>query len=294
MLYSLVTDFLEYCKVSCYSDKSMESLTTRTHEFNRFVNSLNIQSVQGIAYVHLLEYVANFEHPSVHIKKARVWMIRKFYSFLILHKIVKENIGLALPSPKIKKTVPDFLNLKDFNQLFAYFSEKTNTLIGLRNFIVFLIFGVTGIRISSLRGLNVNDFDHVSGLLFIHEKGGRKRQMVLPEALCLLLQEYILLLTRKSGPLFLSKRGKCISERTLQSIFRKALVDLRIHKDFHVHLFRHTAGTLLAKVAGLSITQHVLGHDVRRNTEIYVHLNPDQFAVHMRKHPYMKYVKGGC
>ncbi|MCP4354157.1 MAG: tyrosine-type recombinase/integrase, partial [Proteobacteria bacterium] len=216
---------------------------------------------------------------------------RKFYGFLILHDIVKDNLGKNLPSPKIKKTIPKFLTIDDCEKLLAYFSENAIDLIGLRNLIIFLIFSVTGVRLSALRGLDAADFDSLSGLLLIREKGGVKRQMVLPESLCLLIKKHMHFQNGKSSPLFLSKRGKRISERTLQVIFREALVTIGISKYFHVHLFRHTAGTMLAKVAGLNITQYILGHNVMSNTETYVHLNPDLFAVHMKNHPYMKYKK---
>lgn len=293
MLNNLITDFLEYCKVSCYSEKSMEALRTRIKEFDRFLISNGLQSVQAITYVNLLKYVADFESPSVHTKKNRVWSIRKFYAFLILQGVVKENIGIQLPSPKIKKTVPKFLTIDDCDQLFTYFSKKAIDLTGFRNLIIFLIFCITGVRISALRSMDVADFDVLSGLLYINEKGSVRRQIALPEALCLFLKEYLVFQNRKSGPLFLSKRRKRISERTLQMIFRDALADLGINKYFHVHLFRHTAGTILAKVAGLTITQQILGHNVMSNTETYVHLNPDLFGVHMKNHPYMNYVKGG-
>ena len=293
MLSNLITDFLGYCKVSCYSDKSMEALISRTKEFNRFVNLKNIQFVQAITYEDLLEYIVDFEEPTVHIKKNRVWVVRKFYGFLILHDIVKQNIGVNLPSPKIKKTVPKFLTIEDCEKLLEYFSGNATDSTGLRNLIIFLIFSVTGVRLSALRGLDVASFDSLSGLLLIREKGGVKRQIALPESLCLLIKKHMHFQNRKSAPLFLSKRGKRISERTLQAIFREALITLGTSKYFHVHLFRHTAGTMLAKVAGLNMTQYILGHNVMSNTETYVHLNPDLFAVHMKNHPYMKYKKGG-
>ena len=131
MLSNLITDFLEYCKVSCYSEKSMEALRASITEFDRFLISNGLQSVEAITYVNLLEYVADFESPSVHTKKNRVWSIRKFYAFLILQGMVKENIGIQLPSPKIKKTVPKFLTIDDCDQLFTYFSKKAIDLTGL-------------------------------------------------------------------------------------------------------------------------------------------------------------------
>ena len=85
-----------------------------------------------------------------------------------------------------------------------------------------------------------------------------------------------------------SKRKKRISQRTLQDIFRAAADQLEIDKKLHARLFRHTAATHLNKVAGTDITQHVLGHSHRANTLKYAHLNPDKYALYMKKHPFMR------
>jgi integrase/recombinase XerC len=118
--------------------------------------------------------------------------------------------------------------------------------------------------------MNVQDMDVAVGLAWIKEKGNLKRILVLPKILCAAL-----------------KHGKRISPRTLQDIFRNAADSIGIDKHLHAHLFRHTAATHMNKVAGTSITQHVLGHASRKNTMKYVHLNPDHYAVYMRKHPFM-------
>ena len=85
-----------------------------------------------------------------------------------------------------------------------------------------------------------------------------------------------------------SKRKKRISPRTLQDIFRTAADQLGIDKKLHARLFRHTAATHLNKVAGIEITQQVLGHSRRANTLKYAHLNPDRYAAYMKKHPFMR------
>jgi len=85
----------------------------------------------------------------------------------------------------------------------------------------------------------------------------------------------------------MSKRKKRISPRTLQDIFRTAADQVGIDKKLHARLFRHTAATNLNQVAGIEITQHVLGHRRRVNTLKYAHLNPDKYSIYMRKHPFM-------
>jgi len=111
--------------------------------------------------------------------------------------------------------------------------------------------------------------------------------LIVPRILCIVLSQYLELHDKKQGPLFLSIRKKRISQRTLQDIFRQAADRLGIKKHLHAHLFRHTAATHLNRVAGPEITQHVLGHMWRKNTEKYTHLNPDQYAVYMKRHPFM-------
>jgi integrase/recombinase XerC len=114
--------------------------------------------------------------------------------------------------------------------------------------------------------------------------------MILPKPLCEIIQKYMKHPERKHrhGPLLISKRGKRISQRALQDIFRKAADKTGIQKTLHARLFRHTAATHLNRVAGTEITQHVLGHSHRVNTLKYAHLNPDKYAVYMKKHPYMQ------
>ena len=135
--------------------------------------------------------------------------------------------------------------------------------------------------------MNVQDVDLVAALAWVKEKGNIKRNIVLPKVLCTVLKPYLGRIGQQRGPLFLSKHGKRISPRTLQDIFRNAADSIGIDKHLHAHLFRHTAATHLNKVAGTSITQHVLGHAGRKNTMKYVHLNPDHYAVYMREHPFM-------
>ena len=70
----------------------------------------------------------------------------------------------------------------------------------------------------------------------------------------------------------------------MQDILHNALAELNTRKRLHAHLFRHTAATYLNKVAGQDVTQQVLGHASRSNTQQYTHLNPDVYAVYMKKH----------
>ena len=288
MLEMEMKHFLKYCKISEFTEKSIEALTTRLNEFKKYLETTTITSVKDILYQHLREYVAEFKTPSVHIKKGRVWTLHQFFHFLTLNGWVSENIALDIPYPKIEKTVPHFLTIDEYNRILGYFIKNAIDFFGLRNLALIMMLGLLGLRLGSILSLNIEDIDLETGLIWFTDKGRKERTLVLPGILSIVLSQYLELHERKLGPLFLSKRFKRISLRTLQIIFKQAADELGIEKHLHAHLFRHTAATHLNRVAGPAITQHVLGHSYRKNTEKYTHLNPDQYAVYMKRHPYMK------
>jgi len=288
MLKTEIEHFLTYCKVSDFSGKSIETFTVRLNEFNEFLKTTSATSIQDISYLHIREFVGNYKNPSIHTRKARVWSLRQFFHFLKLNDRVDENIALVLPYPKIEKRVPEFLTIHEYNSLLNLFYDKAIDFIGLRNLVIIMILGLMGLRLSSIISINVEDIDLESGLIWAREKGRKERSVIMPGILCHVLFKYLKAHDQNEGALFLSERKKRISQRTIQGIFQKASCALGIEKHLHAHLFRHTAATHLNRVAGPEITQHVLGHMWRKNTDHYTHLNPDQYAVYMKRHPYMK------
>lgn len=311
MLHSYIEQFLRYCQVSNFSPKSIEALSTRLKQFSQYCDSVSIESIPDVGYDHLLTFVAEFPpkgghsgSPSVHVKKNRVWVMRQFYHFLKLNKIVDNNIAIKIPAPKIDKKVPHFLTAAEFNRILEYFAhlsaclpaqqqagnaqaDRTDSIVGLRNLIIIMLFGFLGLRLQTVRKLDIGDVDLQSRLIWVQEKGGVQRHLPVPEILSKALSTYLQTLEHDHGPLFLSKRKKRIAERTIQDFFQKAMNELGIGKHLHAHLFRHTAATYLNKVAGPGITQHVLGHGSQQHTRQYTHLNPDIYAVYMKCHPYM-------
>jgi len=288
MLHRYINPFLEYCQLADFSPRSIQALTSRLNEFKACLKSLRIRLVKKVTYRHLIDFVADYKAPSIHVRKSRVWTLRQFFHFLTLHRDTQKNIALKLPYPKIEKTVPQFLTPDEYNRLICHFSQQSDSSIGLRNLIIIMLLGTLGLRTRTLITLNIEDIDLTCGLVWIREKGQRQRNLVLPHSFCKIIRTYLQSLKRKKGPLLLSKRKNRISPRTLQDIFRTAADQLNINKKLHARLFRHTAATHLNKVAGIEITQHVLGHSRRANTLKYAHLNPDEYAVYMRKHPFMR------
>ena len=109
MLHHCIYQFLAYCRLANFSDRSIQALTARINEFTSFLKTRNMRSVRKISYLDLVAFVADFNNPSIHVRKSRVWTLRQFYHFLTLNNKVTKNIATRLPYPKIEKTVPQFL-----------------------------------------------------------------------------------------------------------------------------------------------------------------------------------------
>lgn len=288
MLTEMVKSFIAYGKTAGFKKKSIESLSIRLNEFKNFVQELKLPEIRSIAYEHVSSFIADFGSPSVHVKKSRVWALRQFFHYLQLCGAISDNPAQSLPYPKIERSIPQFLTIEEYNRILSCCSRKACSFIGIRNLIIVTMLGTLGIRTGALVKLDVTDVDTTAGLLWLSEKGDLNRSLILPAVLCELLKTYLEIMSANAGPLFLSKRGRRIAPRTLQEIFAGVSETAGVKKHLHAHLFRHTAGTQLNRIGGLNVTQHVLGHAKSRSTRTYTHLNPDNYAVYMKRHPFMK------
>jgi site-specific recombinase XerD len=264
----------------------------RLNEFNNFLQSFSNLKITQINYQHLLQFVADYGTPSPSVKKARVWSLHQFFHYLKLQQLIPNNIAAKLPYPKIEKKVAQFLTDDEFKRILNYFTQQATDIHGLRNLVMIMMLGFLGIRTAAIVAINIKDVDLVESRLWIHEKGywGQTKKVIpLPQVLCHILAKYINQLDAKQEALFQSNRNKRYSRRSLQFLFKNVADKLDIDKQLHPHLFRHTAATQINQVAGLQITQSLLGHQRIQNTEHYAHLNPDVYAEHMGKHPYMTF-----
>jgi len=171
--------------------------------------------------------------------------MRQFYHFLTLHRIVPKSIATGIPYPKIEKTIPQVLTEDEYKRLIRHFTERADSPMGLRNFIIIMLLGTLGLRTSTLIALNIEDIDITCGTVWVKEKGRIHRSVVLPHSLCKIIRKYLQLRRQKKEPLFVSKRKRRISPRTFQDNFRTAADDLNIDKKLHVRFFRQAVCDLL-------------------------------------------------
>ncbi|MFZ5519200.1 MAG: site-specific integrase [Candidatus Zhuqueibacterota bacterium] len=98
MLRHHITHFLDYCKNSNFSNRSIESLECRLLEFNAFIQQQAAPGIEHITYHHLIQFVADFGTPSPSVKKMRVWSLHQFFHYLTLQQLIPHNVAALLQS----------------------------------------------------------------------------------------------------------------------------------------------------------------------------------------------------
>jgi site-specific recombinase XerD len=270
MLNGFLDDYLTYCKTLALAANSTKELTRYIKQLDAYLVNDGPTKLAQLQYKHLVNFaISNQAAPTT--VKARIWAMKKFFSFLHLHDYIKDNIAINLSPPKIPKKETRFLTQIELKIVFA-------TLAGLRK--------------SSAVALNVEDFDAQNHRLMISEKGlPGKRIIQIPSAISALLNEYIGRCDIKKGPLFLSRKKQRLKSDGVNKIvdqIKKRLLEQghAFAQTLHPHIFRHSAGTQLNEVAGFSITKGMLGHRNAQNTRKYIHLSPVSYGAYMKRHPY--------
>ena len=88
MLHHYINQFLEYCRLADFSERSIQALTSRLSEFINYLKVQRVRSVKKITYPHRVDFVADYNDPSIHVTKSRVWSLRQFFHFLTLNQHV--------------------------------------------------------------------------------------------------------------------------------------------------------------------------------------------------------------
>lgn len=264
-----VESFLEYCLANEINPQNIEP---------HFLDQYNYQ----------LRVNEKLSPTSVFRKMEAV---KCFYKFLLIEEKMQEDPTRFLKSPKLAQKIPTQLSKEDMEKLLSYPAE---TLAEMRTLTIVELLYATGLRISELINLRLENVNTVEGWVLAFGKGGKQRIVPMHEQACLRLQQYLAKREQHfvgkevASEVFVNNRGGKISRicvwKDLAALGRKA----NISQPIHPHLFRHTfASHLLQGGADLRSLQEMLGHANLNTTQIYTHLDvADLKDKHKKYHPH--------
>ncbi len=211
--------------------------------------------------------------------------LKAFFNYFIIRGKMEINPAAYLPSPKIGASIPKFLSVDDIFMLLD--SMQADTLLEKRNLAMFELFYSTGMRVSELVNLNINDVDFDGKVIKVSGKGSKQRMVPVGTRALNALKEYRKALGSFHNPLFLNKNKTRLSDRSVRRILNKIVSMCGLNIPISPHTLRHCFAThMLDSGADLRGIQEILGHSSMSTTQIYTHVTTNHLMeIYDKAHP---------
>ena len=288
--------FLDYLKCEkMFSHYTVINYEEDLKRFNDFLATKKISDINKIDYALIREYLT-FLHKHKYSKKTvcrNISTLRSFFKYMMKKDIIKDNPMILISNPKLDKTLPKFLYENELEQILNI--PDQDDIIGLRDALILEMFYSTGIRVSELSNLKIEDIEHFNKKIRVLGKGSKERIVLYGEKCNKLLQKYENKsrnkLVKDNIPyLFVNKNGKKLDENSIRLVIKDILKKSGLNIKLTPHVLRHTFATdLLNNGADLRTVQELLGHENLKTTEIYTHVTNERLKkVYINCHPRAK------
>ncbi len=216
-------------------------------------------------------------------------VLRAFFKFLVREELMAQTPFVGLPMPKREKRLPRVLSEEEMRRLLS-FPLKARTKTGLRDMALLELLYSSGLRISELCQLNVEDVDVWTGMVRVFGKGSREREVPVGETAQKAIRAYVESrpkALRRGVALFLNPRGFRLSDRGARGIVSKWVRTAALRHQISPHAFRHSFAThLLNRGCDLRSVQEMLGHRNLTTTQNYTHVTTEHLKkVYESAHP---------
>lgn len=225
--------------------------------------------------------------------------VKSLYKFATATGKIKTNPARDIDHSASKTTLPKFMTLDESEDLLNTVSGEKDCKTKLRDYAIILTFLNTGMRLSELVSINMEDFDRGFTSLVVTGKRRKQRTIYINDAVKDAILAYRESLTdeqravtdeksKSRHPVFISNRNARISNKTVQWLVHKHLVDAGLgYKQLSTHKLRHTAATLMYREGGVDIRvlKDILGHEQLNTTQIYTHVASSDMEKAVHKNP---------
>ena len=270
-----IDEYINYLKIERQlSINTIDSYKRDLEDFYKFSNKSYkfITKDDAIKYLEYLNKKINPRSINRHIVS-----IKNYFKFLEKNNNIKYNPFEEITGLKTSKKLPRILSEDDVNNLLDI---TLNDAYSYRNKAMLELMYSSGLRVSELLNLEVNNIDFNMNLVRVFGKGSKERIVPIDDIATKYLDEYInryrntLLRNKESDILFLNSRGDKLSRQGFFKILKQIAKEKGIKKELSPHTLRHSFAThLLNHGADLRSIQTMLGHENIETTQIYTHVS---------------------
>lgn len=281
-----IEKYLDYLKY----ERKLSNNTYASYKYNldKFACHFKDQDLLNLDTNMIRDFLYD-EGVSAKTRAHYLTVISSFYNYLLEGEIIKENPTDTIKLPKLEKKLPSFLTIEEVDKILAMNPTKPTE---YRNSAMMETLYATGMRVSELCNLELNNIDFDECIIRVFGKGSKERIVPINDSAKKALQIYIqdyrdfLLKDKESNYVFINNFGSVISRQGFFKILKKICSENGIKKNVSPHTLRHSFAThLLNRGADLRVIQALLGHSNLTTTEIYSHISKGKVVEDYNYHP---------
>lgn len=275
---NVINDFISYISKKNYSINTYTSYINDLYYFYIFIK----KDLKKVTFEDVKDYLEHLnlkkEKPSSIRRK--ISSLKSFYKFLYKNNYMdKKDYPLTkVAYPKMEKKLPKFIY---YNDLLEIINESTKDKDGVRDRLIIEMLYATGVRVSELINIKINDIDFNNRRIIVLGKGNKERIVYYGEYAEEVLKEYMKTHERKNhNYLFVNSKGGQLTDRGVRYIIDNIMSKLSVKTHVTPHVLRHTFATdMLNNGCDIKVVQELLGHSSLKATEIYTHVTNE----HLKK-----------
>lgn len=293
----LIKDFEYYLTNEKGSSKN--TISSYLRDLNQYALFLEkyqeVTKPDQITRKHLENYMKTLKAKVTAKTQARkLTAIKSFHHFLLLEREINEDITLSFSAPKVEKSLPKVLSVDEVLRILK--QVDIDKPMGLRNSALLeLIYG-SGLRVTELLDIKMEDIHLAHGYIMVHGKGNKERLVPISDMSISTIRAYItksrpeILGKEKTSYLFLNQTGSRLSRQGFFKLLKKLAHDANVETECSPHTLRHSFAThLLENGMDLRTLQTLLGHEDISTTQIYTHISQKRIKeIYHMAHPRAK------
>jgi len=289
-MFEYIKTFINFLRIEKgLAENSCLAYTNDLQLFEKFLSVKNIFSWNKVEPNDIIDFLQSrleINRASSTISRELI-SIKVFFRFLSAENIIKFDVSSRVESPKLWKLLPDVLTEYDVEKLLK--APETNTITGLRDKAMLELLYATGLRVSELVSLKINNLNDETGFIRCFGKGGKERIVPVGSIARKAIKKYLKKRDETTGNdyLFLSNRKTKMTRINFYDRIQLYSKISGINKKIYPHLLRHSFAThLLSHGADLRVVQEMLGHSDISTTQIYTHIDHQRLKnIHKQFHP---------
>jgi integrase/recombinase XerD len=283
-----IQEFLDYItEEKGYSQNTLAAYRNDLSQFTEFLHN-RIDDWAQVSRDTIVDYImamkGDQEYASSTVAR-KVAAIKSFFHYLVEQGKLQDDPTATLDSPKVRKRLPKAISADDMDRLLSEPAQDDSPK-GLRDRALLEILYATGLRVTELVSLDVDDVNLASATVrVVREKDNRERIVPMHERAIEPLRDYLergriqLLRDPEEKALFLNHRGRRLTRQGLWLIVKHYVREVGMVDDVTPHTLRHTfAAHLLDKKAELEYVQQILGHANISTTQVYTQMASEDAA----------------